>query len=81
MNKTHRLKCRMPFFEDVLLGIKPFEYRLNDRDFGVGDVIILDEINDNLEYTGRSFQVEVTYMLKYFPGLMKDYCIMAIKVL
>ena len=81
MSQTHFLKCAKPFFEDVLLGIKTFEYRINDRDFQVGDIITLDEIEDNGEYTGREFSVEVTYMLQNFSGLDPKYCIMAIKVL
>lgn len=40
---THHLKAWPCFFERCLDGSKPFEIRLNDRDFRVGDVIVLHE--------------------------------------
>lgn len=66
----HQLKCESRFFEDTASGIKPFEVRLNDRDFMVGDFLALNEITDHpcndkgerLE-TGRCCLVEVVYVL------------------
>lgn len=82
MTKTHYLKCLKTVFEDVLLELKTFEYRKNDRDFQIGDKIVLQEIKDDtLEYTGREFSVEVLYILKNFPNLPSDYCIMSIRLI
>jgi hypothetical protein len=43
MTQTHELKTWPEFFEEVRNGNKPFEYRLNDRDYKVGDVLHLRE--------------------------------------
>jgi ribosomal protein S17 len=39
----HELKTWRPYFEDVWEGRKAFEVRKNDRDFQVGDRVILRE--------------------------------------
>lgn len=40
---THHLKCHPPYFEKIVSGTKKFEIRKNDRDFEVGDVLVLQE--------------------------------------
>lgn len=40
---THDLKCWPSFFEPIANGVKPFEVRSNDREFKVGDVLLLRE--------------------------------------
>lgn len=42
---THELKCVSPYFEAVKNGSKTFEIRYNDRDFKVGDIIVLRKFN------------------------------------
>lgn len=79
MAKTHELKIIPKYFKDVVDGDKNFELRKNDRDFKVGDSLMLKEF-DNGEYTGDSVQVVVTYILvggEY--GLNKDYVILGIE--
>ena len=39
----HELKTWPEFYQEVVEGHKPFEYRLNDRDYRVGDVLHLRE--------------------------------------
>ena len=41
--QIHHLKIHPEPFAQVKSGAKPYEIRLNDRDFAVGDVLILDE--------------------------------------
>lgn len=41
--RFHDLKCWPGSFEAIMHGEKTFEYRKNDRDFQVGDVLILHE--------------------------------------
>jgi hypothetical protein len=41
--KKHTLKCWPVFFAPILTGEKPFEIRLNDRDYEVGDILRLEE--------------------------------------
>lgn len=44
---THHLKTKPEYFQAVINGKKPFEIRYNDRNFQVGDRVILEE------YTGK----------------------------
>lgn len=60
---THPLKVWPPYFDSILSNEKRFEIRKNDRDFKVGDILILSEwVNDS--YTGRSIVKIVTYILR-----------------
>lgn len=65
----HQLKCESRYFEDTASGIKPFEVRLNDRDFKVGDFLALNEIKEQQcstekpTETGRCCLVEAVYVL------------------
>lgn len=77
----HKLKLLQPYFDAVVSGDKTFEVRYHDRDFKVGDVLILKEyaesdhvpncthrpIGDNgvWYFTGRQVERVVTYVL---PG-------------
>jgi hypothetical protein len=70
--KVHELKCAIDPYREVDRGRKLFEYRKNDRDFQVGDVLDLREfarrdIVDTPEaalYTGARLRRLVTYVLK-----------------
>lgn len=63
MSKTHELKILSEYYWDIIEGRKTFEIRKNDRDFKVGDVLILREWNG--DFTGLSILVEVTYITDY----------------
>lgn len=85
---THELKCLSIYFNEVVKGTKTFEIRKNDRSYQVGDLLLLMEIDDaendpvanNVNYTGQTHLVEVTYILKTFAGMsMGDYVIMSIR--
>ncbi len=76
--EPHRLKTAPMYFEDLLSGIKTFELRKNDRDFKVGDILMLKEFKDG-EHTGREIKAEITYMLEDYTGLTEKYCILGIK--
>lgn len=63
---THDLKCWVGFFQDVLDGRKPFEIRQNDRNYRVGDSLLLREWSpDDKVYTGRRIECEVTYITSW----------------
>jgi ParB family chromosome partitioning protein len=75
---THDLKCEEEEFDKTVEGVKTFEFRLNDRDFKVNDVLRLHKIDKNKIYTGNIFNCKVMYIL-YGPkfGVPDKYCVMA----
>ena len=57
-------KIQQGLFDDVLLGKKKAEFRLNDFAMQEGDILKLVEVDkDNVE-TGRSIDKKVTYIWK-----------------
>jgi len=79
---THVLKTWPEYFEAVYFGEKPFEVRKNDRNFQVGDTLVLREWDPEKEdYTGRKLEVLVTYMTDVANmGVLKEgYVIMGIR--
>lgn len=62
--KTHELKILPEYFEAVTSRRKQFEIRKNDRDYKVGDQLILREW-DSVRYTGDSYKAEITYITDY----------------
>jgi len=57
-------KVYKKYFEKILSGDKNFELRLADWECNEGDILILKEIDENRNYTGREIEKEVTYVLK-----------------
>lgn len=78
--KTHKLKTLPKFFVKVLDGSKNFEVRLNDRNFEIGDLLILEEYENGL-YSGRILEKIVKYILsdKDFEGVKDDYVVLALE--
>lgn len=86
--KTHELKTDSHVFGAVARGDKTFEIRLNDRDYEVGDVLILKETEHGgnqmkqgapLIYTGSEHECVVTYILAGpIYGLAEGWVIMSI---
>lgn len=64
--KMHELKTEPSYFQAVLDGRKKFEIRKNDRDFQVGDKLILKEYDADVHvFTGRKVEVTVLYITDY----------------
>lgn len=78
INMIHELKILPKWFEDVAHQKKTFEIRKNDRDYNVGDTLILKEWCRG-KYTGREIKRTVSYI--YYGdgtyGLSDDYVVMA----
>lgn len=76
---THELKIIPKWFTVVDKGIKNFEIRKNDRDYKIGDVLILKEWERG-RYTGREIKREVEYVFygdgSY--GLSEGFCILGL---
>ena len=68
---------------DIISGKKPFEVRLDDRHYEVGDTLHLMAWNrQNKEYTGWESTAEITYVLKGGQfGIEQGYVVMGIKIL
>ena len=63
--KTIRKKVWPEYFEKIISGKKKFELRLADFEINEGDVLILEEWDNNKkEYTGRKIEVIATYIIK-----------------
>lgn len=75
----HKLKTWPPYFNDSFFGNKSFELRFNDRDYKVGDYLVLEEWDPKTkEYSGRSLMRQVNYILKGAFGLPEDMIIMGV---
>lgn len=87
----HILKTDPEVFNDVYYGRKNFEIRKNDRNFEVGDLLLLRQTVHTgkemqqglpLEYTGWELRARVKYILSGpIYGLMDGWVIMSIEKL
>lgn len=77
MPKIHELKILPEYYEAVKTGLKGFELRFDDRNFAVGDLLLLREYQAE-QYTGRRQMVKITYILKGFEGLKDGWAILNI---
>lgn len=80
--RIQQLKILPKYFTDVATGKKKFEIRYNDRNFKVGDTLILGEY-ENGKYTGRKLRRRVNYILYSNDtiGLEKGYCILGLETI
>lgn len=78
--KCHELKTVSPFFEAIGNG-KTFEVRKHDRDFQVGDTLVLNHYSPITGYKGESKVVRVTYILTHgeFDGVAKGYVVLGLE--
>lgn len=92
--QLHELKTQDRFFKQKLEGKKPFEFRLNDRDYKVGDLIKHREIEIKVpishreEYgswveTSRIVYEKVLSVTTHddFEHIPKGWCIMGTRLL
>jgi hypothetical protein len=66
--RIHELKIKQEYLNKLLDGSKPFEVRLDDRYYAVGDIL-------NVKDRGGSYNFEVTYVLPLHevPGLCEGF--------
>ena len=63
--KTHCLKTWPDIFKAMKDKSKSFDVRVNDRDFQIGDQIILNEYDPKTEeYSGDHIHALITFILK-----------------
>ena len=83
---THKVKSWSYFFDAIKRGDKLHDLRLNDRDYRVGDMLILERYDPfKGEYTGQVHPVEVSFITSsQYPCafsssvLPKDYVILSL---
>lgn len=78
----HQLKLQKSFFEDKINGKKPWELRLNDRGFKVGDYIGENEVidkDDELVETGRFVIEKIVNIVTAdeCPGIQKGWVVLS----
>jgi hypothetical protein len=78
--KTHDIKILPQYFERIQSGQKMFEVRKNDRDYQVGDELILDEWDPIAEqYTERLMTMHISYVLYGGQcGIAEGYCVLGL---
>jgi hypothetical protein len=76
----HKLKTNSKFKPELLLGVKTFDIRLNDRNFQRNDDLLLEFIDDETKQpTGEILSVKVAYILQGGQfGIDDDCVVMAI---
>ena len=75
-------KIKRRYFDLILSGDKKFEVRKEDDcTYSSKDILILKEINDSKEYTGRILICRITNVLRDFEGLQRGYVVLGIKLI
>lgn len=92
--RFHDLKVWPSFYQDIERGLKTWEWRRDDRNFMVGDVLYLDYFDPSMTTEGGGYILhdgprgkkhlvaEITYILGGgIMGIPAGYCIMSITLL
>jgi len=69
----HELKVVQPFYYDLEMGRKTWELRKNDRDFKVGDILLLQEWAPEHGYYGSEISKRIIHVAdvgSYLPGFV-----------
>lgn len=91
--RIHYLKCHPRPFEALAVGVKTHEVRKADRDYRVGDLLVLREWVPDIqedktlssgdsrgEYTGREIQRRVTHITdRGTYGIPDDLLVMSVR--
>lgn len=75
----HELKILPQYFDDVITHKKNFEVRFNDRNYQVGDTLLLREYTRG-DYTGRNYQTKIIYILDDIDYLNPNYIILGLEI-
>ncbi len=78
--RAHALKVDSLHFKDLSRGVKTFEVRLNDREYKIGDLLLLFDYDTEQERYKVNFMVRrVSYILNGGQyGIESKYVVMAL---
>ncbi len=78
---THHLKCDSRHWPDYKSGLKNNSIRKNDRNFAVGDIVILQWWMNNGFVTNEVVVKKVTHVLHDydFKEMPEGFCILSLK--
>lgn len=78
---THSLKIKSEYFSAVINKTKTAEIRYNDRNYQVGDILVLNEIDSLGNFTGNNCVVIVTHVLDDNQYLQTGYVMLSFHML
>lgn len=79
--KEHDLKCWTEYFDAVARGAKTCEVRVDDRDYDVGDVILLRDYDRAARrYLDRELRLEITHIARA-PFVPVGLCVMSFRMI
>jgi len=78
----HEIKCNPEFFSRISIGQKTFEIRKNDRDYQVGDTLIIKEFDPKKGWPEHGVYESITAQIVYISTFMQvdGYCVLGIEV-
>ena len=88
--KTHNIKLDHKYFDDVKSGTKKVELRKNDRDYKVGDILILEDVvclGTGLDgykicaYADKQIKAKITHIIDDEEFLQPGYVALSIEVI
>ena len=81
--KVHETKILFEYYAAICRGEKRFEIRNNDRDYQIGDIVVMRCWNPekNEYYEKEHLVLLITYLLKDIDGIKKGYCAYGFKLI
>lgn len=78
---THELKCALEQWPYYKTGLKNSSMRFNDRNYSVGDIVILRLWEDNHFVTGELVVRKITHIVHdyEFKQMPKGHCLLSLK--
>jgi hypothetical protein len=80
VRECHKVKVWPQYFKDICSGLKTFEVRKDDRNYQVGDsLLMLEWVPETESYTGLFSNFRIIYKLEGGQfGIEKEYCCIGI---
>jgi len=79
MTRTHELKIEQHYLDDLMLGSKTFELRLNDRNYQKGDVLKFLNPSHGANLTYFNFTITSVFSGSGTLGLKNGWVILSLR--